>query len=276
MNVHSYDLGQHVLNGIDISIPQQNYMNKYGSDALDAQKRFFSELGILKSFEKRVAMACSFEMKIKRVVDFSHSGYDTEMRSKASGYDAIYTSLVGLPLVTFWGDCPQLMVSGKKTIGIVHAARETLDKRVIEEFFNVFLKEESPKNVHVGFSPYIQPKNFSHGKILLERAQEWLETGCIERQNEQYYLNLKNMIERDLSQVGIPDKNIHNAKLSTYDISFASLKAKGYKVSHRHAAKTHQGKEGRGIVCIMLKETCLTSGQQKKQQLFAPALSEVA
>jgi copper oxidase (laccase) domain-containing protein len=243
-NYFSYPLGKYTLNLIDLSIPQRNYSCKYSDDALKNQMKFFKENNLEKLFHKRTVMACNFKSTIKKIENFSFSNYSGKI-SNCNGFDGIFTSIPELPLVTAFGDCPQLMVVGKNNIGIVHAGRKVLDDNIIELFFNQFSRYEKLSECKIGFSPYIFQENFSHNFLNFNR--DWEDS--INLINGKFYVDLKKMIVKDLKNVGIKEENIFDAKIDTYKLSLNSQNSGGYQISHRQASN----KEGRGLLLIMLK-----------------------
>lgn len=245
MNYFSYNLGPHVLNITDISIPQRNYMRKFSDDALENQQKFFEENNLASSFSKRIMKAGDSKCSIIKIDDESLARY-TNNTSNCNGIDALFTAIPELPLVACFGDCPQLFIAGKRHIGIIHAGRQTLDSRIIERFFEQFIRCESTYNCRIGFSPYIHKENFPHTYLDLKR-KDWND--MIEYSDGRYYLDLKAMILKDLKRVGIDARHIMDNDIDTFKLSQKSEKAGGYQISHRQATN----KEGRGIMLIMLK-----------------------
>ncbi len=242
---YSYKFKQNVLDTIDISIPQKNYFLKYSNDAIKNQKELFKNLKIQRYFNNRVVIANSFETKILYLKDLSHSGYTGQV-SKCNGYDGVITGMRNIPLFTGFGDCPQLMVVGDKEIGLVHATLKTLDKNILKKFFKIFSINNNLSKTQIGFSPYIFPENFKYKTLKLKRAT-LLES--ITKKDGFYFIDLKQMILRDLIKIGINPLNIKDLNVNTYNLSKLSEKKRGYQISHRQAST----REGRGGLVLMLR-----------------------
>jgi copper oxidase (laccase) domain-containing protein len=252
--IYQYSFGEHVLNGTDISCPIDNYNVKYGGEPLRAQLMLLERLGIQHLFDRRAVMGAVFGNSVLKITDLECSGYDSESRSRCSGYDGVITNERNLPLMTGWGDCPELLVAGKNTVGIVHSTGKTLDRYILDNFFKLFFETEDPADTKVGFSPYIFPGNYTGDFRDLTRFNEWSEAGLIRIENGVQHMNLAGMNAEDLLRLGVLAKNIHNKCYNSYQISIESNREGGYAVSHRHAANTPGTREGRGAACIMLKD----------------------
>lgn len=250
--MQKYKFGDNILNAIDVSVPQSNYWMKYGDDAVESQSRFFQSLGVSHLFARRVVAAYPFGTNVMEISDLSFSGYESEKRSRCNGYDGVITSIPEIPLFSGWGDCPQLLVAGENSVGLVHTARDTLDNYILTIFFEMFFRNNTPRKTKVGFSPYIFPESFDHQYVNLKR-EDWFNKGCIYKKDNLLYVDLFKMIEDDLLRLGITPENIMDAKLNSFKISEDSFKRGGYSVSHRHALSVEGAKEGRGGLCIMIR-----------------------
>jgi copper oxidase (laccase) domain-containing protein len=266
-NIHQYDLGKTVANGIETRCPMGNCYVKYGGEPMTSQLRLLSEIGASNLFDRRVMIGAVFGNSVLRVKDLSFSGYKTEQepicmansgyeaaRTMCNGYDGVITSMKGLPIMIGWGDCPELLVAGKNTVGIVHSTGKTLDKFILDNFFAQFFETECPVDTRVAFSPYLFTEHYTGDFRNLARFDEWSEAGVITGSiDDRQHLDLEGANMRDLLRLGILHENIHNAHYSSYNLSALSHELGGYAVSHRHATNTPGAKEGRGAMCIMLR-----------------------
>ncbi|RCR68342.1 laccase domain-containing protein [Larkinella punicea] len=249
MDIIKFDLGLHVHNAVDVSIPQKNYFLKYGEDGIINQKLFFDFLNISENFKDRVVVANAFSTEILHIEDKAYSGY-TGNFSNCNKYDGVITQIRRLALFTVFGDCPQLIVVGKKTIALLHASRKTIDDNIIFVFFEKFKKFENAEDIKVAISPYITEKYFTHEYLNLKRGVNWKKHIAIK--DNLYLIDLASMIKEDLKSVGINEENFINLKIDTWELSEKSVEKLGCSVSHRYAV-TFDRKEGRGGMMVMLK-----------------------
>ena len=248
---YEYNLGCGARGVIDISDVQKNYSVKWGNGALDAQRELLNGCGMGGLFDRRVVVASAFGVKIARVEDSSFSGYDNKGRSRCDGYDGAITDLSNIPIMHGWGDCPWLMVAGRGKIGVVHATRETIDKFVLDHFFEGFFKGIDRFGVKVGFSPFIRADKFSHEYLNLNRISDWENSDAAYKKNGVYHLDLGKMIHAELERLGVLRENIFDAGFDSYKMSERSVKEGGFAVSHRHVFDSGATKEGRGACCII-------------------------
>ena len=254
-DIYKYDLGHSVLNGIDIQTVQPNYFVKYGSGAIESQRRLLERLGIGELFDRRVMIAPIFGNKILSIGDLYYSGYENPHTSRCNGYDGIITTEPNMPLISGWGDCPWLLVASNSKIGTVHATRDTLDMYILDNFFDSFLEGITDKSeLRIGFSPYIPQFLFDHDELNMKRKSDWIEANAVDESNGKYLLDLKKIIFYELERLDIPLENISDGNLNSWEISNKSHEQGGYSVSHRHAKKTIGSVEGRGAFCLMLRD----------------------
>ena len=245
-------LGDHVISGIDVSPVMGNYYVKYGGEPIREQLDFFQALGISHLFDRRVMMGAVFGNSILDVHNFDFSGYSNGSNN-CNGYDGVMTRMRELPIMIGCSDCPEILVAGETAVGIVHSTSKTLDQYILDHFFEMFFETEDPDKTKVAFSPYILPMDYFGNFEDLDRFNEWVKEGCVQSNNGQHHLDLGKMNRLDLLRLGLSRENIYDAQHNSYRMSRHSHKDGGYAISHRHAANTPGSREGRGIVCIMLK-----------------------
>lgn len=250
MEFLNYPLGENVFNAVDVSKVQVNYALQYGKKALDSQKTFFEKNGILRDFPRRVVPAGAHGVEMLRIEDLSFSGYDAN-GTKCRGYDGVITTIPRVPLFAVVADCPQLMVAGKNTIGLLHASRSTVDQNIISKFFKLFSNFEDLKNVKVGFSPYIFQENFDHDYLKLKRKDDFAKH--IDARDGKFYIDLAGVIKDDLVREGIKFDNIYDKRINTFEVSRISRELGGFQISYREHMK-NPVKGGRGGLCVMLKK----------------------
>lgn len=253
-DIFSYDLGGHVLNGIDVSPKQPNYYVKYDQSAIDSQRNFFQRLGIGELFDRRVMVAVSWGVNMLVVNDLSFSGYKDRMTSKCNGFEGVIVTEPDIPILSGWSDCPWLMAAGKQSVGIVHTARDTVDSNVIEVFLGVLSVRERLSDLRIGVSPYIPTMLFGHDQLSLKRRSDWETAGAINEIDGKFYVDLHRMILADLVKSGLREGQVSNGHLDSYAISERSHALGGFAVSRRHAQVAKDCKEGRGAFCLMMKE----------------------
>lgn len=115
-------------------------------------------------------MACGFGTDLVNISNNSFSGYSDQSSSRCNGFDGVIVTEPNFPIVIPWGDCPNLLVAGKSSIGIVHAARDTIDMDIVRVFFERFLVREAVQNVRIAMTPCIAADFFDHEWLDLRRA----------------------------------------------------------------------------------------------------------
>lgn len=246
MKIRSYDFGENIVNGIDVSEKQINYSTKYSKEARENQFNLLKKLGVENYFLNRVDIGCVHGTNIAVLRSFLF----TEDRNKISDYDGVITDVENMPLFLSSGDCLILMVVGKKTIGLLHCSRKTIDEGIVMEFFSKMKEFENLSDLSLGISPYIFQENFSHEYLNLIR--DWKKF-VLEKKGK-FYLDLKGMVEQDLFSLGIKERQIYDFSINTYDMSKKSLEEKGFQVSHKHYLE-NPCFEGRLGICLMKKSS---------------------
>lgn len=255
MNILKHDLGDCVVSASDVSVPAVNYMARFSPNALFNQAYFLQEAGIGLHFPSRVVMSIVHDNNVLEIDEndvHTYASY-TGSASNCQGYDAIITCAKGVPLMGFWADCAELMVAGKEHVGMVHAGRLTLDKKILHVFFDRFFMKELPSVTKVAISPYLGVDNHSFYPDSCDRFSEWMSNGCVDERRGESYLDMGEVLRQDLRSVGVLEKNIDDPRIDSFSLSIKSQYKEGFRVSHRHAAKFEGRAEGRGISVVMLK-----------------------
>lgn len=250
MKIKSYDFGENIVNGVDVSSKQINYSTKYSEDARKNQLKLLNNLKIGNYFPNRVDVGCVHDSKIAVLRSFLF----TEDRNKITGYDGVITDVSNMPLLLPSGDCLIMMVVGKKAIGLLHCSRDTMDQGIIEEFFSEFKVFDNLSDLKIGFSPYIFQENYSHEYLNLGR--DW-ENYILEK-DDKFYLDLKGMAMNDLKRIGIFESQVMDFSIDTYEMSKKSLDEEGFQVSHKDYYQ-NPVREGRLGICLMKKSVSETN-----------------
>lgn len=244
MKIKSYDFGENIVNGIDVSEKQINYSTKFSDDARKNQLKLLRELKIGNYFPNRVDIGCVHDSKIAVLRSFLF----TEDKNKISGYDGVITDVSNMPLLLPSGDCLIMMVVGKKAIGLLHCSRNTMDLGIIDEFFSEFKAFDKLSDLKIGFSPYVFQENYVNEYLNLGR--NW-DDYVLEKEGK-FYLDLKGMAMNDLKRIGISESQVMDFSINTYEMSKKSLSEGGFQVSHKDYFK-NPVREGRLGICLMKK-----------------------
>jgi hypothetical protein len=150
------------------------------------------------------------------------TGIFTERDPK--GYDAVITDRKDVVLTGFSADCVLVFFydSVKKVVAIAHSgwrgtvksiAPKTVKKMVTDYGCDV-------KNIVCGISPAIAKCCFQVDKPVVDEfykafdfASEFIENDA--KNEGKYYIDLHGVVERDLTNVGIPTENIENSRMCT-------------------------------------------------------------
>lgn len=242
-----YSLENNSFAYIDVSEKQINYSSKLSDSADFNQFNFFNNLDRQNIFRNRINMECVHDNKIVVLENLN-----SVENNKMYGYDGIITGMNDVPLFLASGDCLTMAVAGKNAIGISHCSLKTIDKNIVNVFLDEFSKLDKLEDLVFGFGPYIFKKDYSYDYLNLNRKDLW---NFVEDADNKFYLDLRGMVLNDLCNRGIPNSQIKDFKINTYDLSKKSLSLGGFQVSHKHYFDNPK-KEGRLGMFVIKDSSC--------------------
>lgn len=124
--------------------------------------------------------------------------------------DALVTKEKGIFLSVGTADCVPVFFyeSEKKIIGIAHAGWRGTVKGVIGNIFNKIIElGGKAENIHVALAPAINACHFEVKEDVAEKFEDYKEFII---RNDKIYIDLKGIIKKQLSELGVSEKNIEN------------------------------------------------------------------
>ena len=170
---------------------------------------------------------------------------DDENFSNPQNCDALVTNKKNIPLMVMVADCSPILLYDdiKKVIAVAHAGRQGAFKNIIQNTINAMSKHfsSSSENIQVSIGASIGVCCYEVGEEIYQEAKHLNLEYSIQIREGSYYLNIANILKKQLLQAGLKEKNIEISKECT-----CCLKDKYY--SYRAEANT-----GRFAGVIMLK-----------------------
>jgi len=105
--------------------------------------------------------------------------------------------------------------SKAKIFGIAHAGWRGVVGKIANKTIEKFVKlGGNPKNIQVAMGPGINKCHFDIGKRIGERFRPYHE--LIEKRGDKYFVELKEIVMKQLLSSGIAEKNIENRNDCTF------------------------------------------------------------
>ena len=171
-------------------------------------KAFLEKIGVPEKMEISAGMAHGNKVKIissanERIV-FEHDG--------------LATNTQGIFLSITVSDCIPVFFYDpvEKIIAIAHAGWRGIVGNIAK---NTILKMEKlgskPQNIKISLGPGISQKNFEIKEDVLEEFESYSD--FIQETNRKFFINLKGIIKKQLSDLGILPENIEDSEECTFD-----------------------------------------------------------
>lgn len=154
-----------------------------------------------------------------------HSEFtDKELFRMIPGTDGLVTAEKDAGLMCFYADCIPVIVFDKKrrVIGAIHSGWRSTAQNILGKTVER-IKQEFPeiKEGELIFilGPYIDKKNFQVKQDAIDRfkKEKTDEFLVFEQKQDFYYIDLGNTVRNQLHSMNIPDENIIDSGLSTFD-----------------------------------------------------------
>jgi len=138
--------------------------------------------------------------------------------------DAMITNIPGPVLSVFSADCWLVCFvdAQKKVIAVAHAGWRGILKGIVEKVIGTFSEKYqcNPDNLKAAVGPGICFKCFEVGKEVADEFKQkgWSDSACLVSQHnsDKYFLNLKEILARQLLNNGMQESNIEFTKYCTF------------------------------------------------------------
>lgn len=191
---------------------------------------------------------------IQREVKLFCSGINTYLEPMHIEGNFVFTFERDLPLFVKPGDCPCAIIYWEhpeygRLLGLLHAGREQLDTYLPQTVFDYLINDLGcdPTRFSIGIAPSISQQHYTiktQDYHLLQHLRGWESYMKVEGEN--LFLDLGKRLHDDIVRSGIPEQNIFQYKVDTYEAA-----QNGISFSHRYATET-KSRNGRFIVAAQL------------------------
>lgn len=174
-----------------------------------------------------------------------HIVQDSDNFTNPHTCDALVTNKRSIPLMVMVADCsPTLFYEQvNHVIAVAHAGRQGAFKNIMYNTIDTMRKEfhSLVENIYISIGPSIGVCCYEVGQEIYEEAKQLNLQDSLQRRDDRYYLNIREILKKQLLDAGIQEENIEISTECT-----CCLKEKYY--SYRAKANT-----GRFAGFIMLK-----------------------
>lgn len=182
-----------------------------------------------------------------RVVTEDDRGKGLLKDSDIIGYDGLVTNIPNITLVTFYADCIPVFIIDpiKKAIALIHSGWRSTYKNITINALDIMMEKFNTdiKDLRIVIGPSICLNCFEIDQDVLDLFKLKFkidEEFYLVGQNEKFYLDLQKVIEEQLKQNGIKQKQIVNSQICT-------------KCNNEYYF-SHRGDKGKtGSLCAMMQ-----------------------
>ncbi|MDO4436938.1 MAG: polyphenol oxidase family protein [Coriobacteriaceae bacterium] len=154
----------------------------------------------------------------------------------AQGADAIVCTVSRVPVLLCFADCVPVILTAPAGFAVVHSGWKGTYARIAAKAARALMEEAgcSAQELKAYIGPHIQGDEYEVSEDLIEKFDAefgWENARCTR------LLNLSQAIQQALAEIGVPDQNIEDLKLSTVreNDRFFSYRAE-QALTGRHAA----------------------------------------
>ncbi|RLF32439.1 MAG: peptidoglycan editing factor PgeF, partial [Thermoplasmata archaeon] len=130
--------------------------------------------------------------------------------------DALVTNKKNTPLMVMVADCSPILFYDKKeeVIAVAHAGRQGAFKNIVKNTIKSMACEFNSKaeDIYVSIGASIGPCCYEVGNEIYNEAKELNLEYAIEKQQDNYYLDISKILKKQLLACGIKNKNIEISK----------------------------------------------------------------
>jgi len=160
--------------------------------------------------------------------------------------DALITNELNKPLMVMVADCTPLLFFEPDTnvIAVAHAGRAGAFLNIVKEVLDVFTEKFDAKkeHIHVSVGPNIKQCCYEVGEEIYKEAQALSLEYALTKREGSYYLDVTQIIMKQLLQEGVVEKNIE----TLHSCSACTKELYSYR---------RDGNEGRFAGVVMLRES---------------------
>lgn len=171
------------------------------------RKNFFTKIGV--NYDNVISAYLVHEASVKNIRN--------NKQKIIPRIDALVSKEKNIFLSVTSADCiPVLFYEPMaKIIGIAHAGWKGVVKKIADRTIEKIVKlGGSPKNIRVAMGPGINKCHFDIGKRIGEKFIPYKK--IMEKRGDRYYIELKDIIKKQLLNSGIIEKNIENENDCTF------------------------------------------------------------
>jgi len=193
----------------------------YDNTTIECNKAFFQQFDI--NYTDTVALNQSHSDRVL-VVNESDKGAGVVNRTAGLDGDALVTNISQVPLLIMVADCVPVFFHDpiKKVIGVAHSGWmgtfAEIAKKTIVTMKNSFQTDSRDIQVYIG--PCIAGRNYnvSAERENRKEANEYFKKmGGAEIKDNEYYIDLRSVIRKQLIELGVKDSNIETSNLCTFE-----------------------------------------------------------
>ncbi|WP_163970737.1 peptidoglycan editing factor PgeF [Oceanobacillus halotolerans] len=187
-------------------------------DVITNRKRLAEKLGIL--LDHWISGEQVHQTDVREVYEQDKGKGSRSTKHALSGVDGMITNKAGLLCTAFFADCVPLYFFDPETnyVGIAHAGWKGTVNRMAEQMIKKLQSVGSkPKNILVVIGPCISQKHYEvDEKVIQHIPMDVRNKVSIEKGNNRYLLDLKELNKHILLQCGVLRNNIDITNYCTY------------------------------------------------------------
>ena len=200
------------INNIIFGLPKKEngqMILRENGEGLKNRIKYFSNLGInIKS------IVSSGIIHSNNVAIISNS----DKGKIVKGNDGLITNIKNICLTVTVSDCLPIFIydEKKEIIGIAHASWKCIVKNIVHNMIEKFKNQyhSNPKDLKVFIGPHIKKCHFEIKEDILDKFSKYQE--FIIKKNSRYFIDLEEIIKKQLVSLGLNNENIKISSECTY------------------------------------------------------------
>jgi len=126
--------------------------------------------------------------------------------------DALITDKKNIPLMVMVADCSPILFydDSKCVIGVAHAGRQGAFKNIVQNVIDMFIHKynSNTKDIYVSIGASISKCCYEVGREIYAEAKKLKLDYAIEKKEDTFYLNISQILKKQLLDTGIQENNI--------------------------------------------------------------------
>ena len=205
--IHSKLLNNHSRVTHGFTTKQSGNLAFHVNDVVTAVARNHDALANSLDYEKRTLVHMKqIHSNLVHVVD------DGDDFDNPPTCDALITNKKNVPLMVMVADCAPILFydDAQKVIAVAHAGRAGAFKNIVAKVIESFIKDFNcdAKNIFVSVGASVGVCCYEVGVEIFDEAKELKLDYAIERKNENFHLNVRSVLKKQLLEAGVLDENI--------------------------------------------------------------------